>query len=97
MPVKPLPPKEFFVDLHFPLAGMDMTYGLDRQPSRSTAGGFYARTSLAATNVLGLDSIAFRYRGGSRPGLTPRADQLSGPVTLVTVVVYTEGGVGPQA
>lgn len=92
-----IPLAESFVDLRFPLAGLDFFYGLDRQPTRQLPGGVYARTAIAGTNVLGFESIAFRCRGGSRPGLTRWADTLSGPVTNLITIVYTDTGSGPQA
>ncbi len=68
---QPLPDAGQLVDLHFPLAGIDLSGSFDRQPNRPTQTG-YARTTVQAKNVRGYIPLSDRAVGGSRAGLTKR-------------------------
>lgn len=57
------------IDLHFPIAGIDISDAFYRQKAREVRKGVYARTTPEALNVRGFES-AERARGGSRAGLT---------------------------
>lgn len=59
---------DVYVDLHFPLAGIDLTAPFAAQPNRPAAGERWARTTAAAVNVRGY-ATTDRARGGSRAGL----------------------------
>lgn len=58
---------EQFIDLHFPLAGIDLSTPLSKQAPRKDGSGQYARTTPDGLNVRGFDSLD-RSRGGSRRG-----------------------------
>ncbi len=58
------------VEMAFPLAGIDLSMPLERQPARQIGEGQYARTTPAAMNVRGFDTDTGRSRGGARPGLS---------------------------
>ncbi len=78
MPKKPTTPPSQLVDLHFPLAGIDLSGSYDRQPNRPTQTG-YARTTVEAKNVRGYIPLNDRAVGGSRAGLIKRVPaQVSG-------------------
>lgn len=62
------PPAESAADLRFPLAGIDLSFGHDRQVGRNV-GGRPAQTCFSALNVRGYDPYLNRQRGGSRPGI----------------------------
>lgn len=57
-----------FQDLHFPLAGLDLSGAFSRQKPRQVAEGLWARTTPVAVNVQGYESNQ-RARGGSRIGI----------------------------
>ncbi len=69
MPVKAQPPPESFTDLHFPLCGVDLSMGFDKQPNRQIQSGDYARTTPLGVNVRAYEPGTARARGGQRPGL----------------------------
>ncbi len=78
MPKKPTTPPSQLVDLHFPLAGIDLSGSYDRQPNRPTQTG-YARTTVEAKNVRGYIPLNDRAVGGSRAGLIKKVPaQVSG-------------------
>lgn len=66
---------------HYPLAGIDVTGPVSRQPSRK-AGEKYARSCYSGVNVRGQDFLA-RFRGSSRPGLLKFTDSKPGGITYV--------------
>lgn len=59
-----------FVDMHFPLAGIDLSQPFSKQPTRQLADGSYTRTTPLGQNVRAFDTLSQRLRGGSRPGLS---------------------------
>lgn len=58
-----------YVELHFPLAGMDRRTAFAKQPARQIGEQKYARTTPLGENVVAFDFLD-RGRGGSRRGLT---------------------------
>lgn len=67
-----------FVDLHFPLSGIDVSQAFDQQPNRPTMVG-YARTTRVGLNVRGYEPVTGRARGGQRHGISKfLAGQVSG-------------------
>jgi hypothetical protein len=87
---------ESFIELRFPLGGVDLSQGFDRQPNIQLPSGEYARTTPLATNVRAYEPTSQRARGGSRPGMqkyvqgqidSPRASH----VQELNVVVATGG------
>lgn len=78
-----------FLDMKFPLKGIDASQGYNNQPAGTTPVG---------TNVRGFDAGTQRDRGGSRSGLTKFINaQVSGTnVTqmLATIVTVSESAVG---
>jgi len=60
---------EQFVDLGFPLAGIDLSNGFNRQMPRQMLNGEWGRTTPAGQNVRGFEYGTQRFRGGQRPGL----------------------------
>lgn len=78
---------ERFIDVRFPLAGVDLSMGFLRQPNRPIMGGEYARTCAEGTNVRSFDNIQFRCRGGSRPGMVKFiAGGLPAPIQDLAIV-----------
>lgn len=82
---------EQFVDLSFPLAGMDVSCPFSRQPPKQLGESFWSKTTPEGINVRAFDPITERARGGSRPGLvkylpaSPFADWL---IQELNVIVY---------
>ena len=87
------------IDLHFPMAGVDVSMAFCKQPNRPAYDGKYARTSPRALNVRARDADG-RYRGAMRPGLvkfvaTRPGDQewiTQDLCTLVTTGIPDPGG-----
>lgn len=63
-------PAAIDLDLHAPLAGIDVAGPVCRQPARDLGGGRYARTTARAVNMRGFDGRTNKLRGGARSGLT---------------------------
>lgn len=61
--------QESFADLHFPLAGVDLSSGFGKQPRRPVGSGEYARTTPLGQNVRAFEPSSKRARGGQRAGL----------------------------
>lgn len=85
-------------DLHFPKAGVDLSYPLYRQPNRPAAGGVYARTTPVGLNVRTFEPATDRSRGGARTGLSRYIDaRVAGSRFIVqdlnTITTTTGGGV----
>ncbi len=95
MPDAPQP-----VDLHFPLAGLDVSTAYDRQPNRPVAGGDYARTTPVAVNVRAYEPRTDRSRGGSRSGLSrypPTVIHGGDPIQDITTVTLSKPAVTSPA
>lgn len=56
------------LDLHFPIAGLDLKDAFHKQKARQVAPGMWARSTPSCKNVVGFDT-GDRVRGGSRRGL----------------------------
>lgn len=92
------------LDVHAPLAGLDVSAQVCRQPARDIGGGQYARTTARAVNVRAFDGRTNKLRGGARAGLTKlTADRVAGVEWVVqelTTIVGTgftpPGGQVPQ-
>ena len=91
-----------FKDLHFPLAGIDLSQGFTQQPNRPIGDGRYARTTMEGVNVRAFEPSSDRARGGSRPGLKRLIDStISGEFLIqgfgpVVGVGYSAPGGGVQ-
>ncbi len=87
---------ESFADLKFPLAGIDLSMGLERQPPRQLPDGTWGTTTPVGVNVRGYEPSTDRSRGGARPGLVK---YLTAPVVAGWIVqdlhTLVEGGM-PQ-
>ncbi len=95
---------ERYIDLRFPIAGIDVANGYDRQPTRPAPGGGYARTAAEGVNVRSFEPGTGRARGGSRPGLAKYiATQVNGAsalvqgINVVSGVGYSAPGGGVQS
>ncbi len=85
-----------FMDLHFPLAGIDRSSAFDRQPARKLTDGNYGRTSYFGKNVRTFEPTTDRARGGMRPGLSRYVDaRVSGSNLLQAIAAVS--GVGYDA
>ncbi len=99
--MKSIAAQETFQDLHFPLAGIDLSQGFGRQPNKSTDAG-YARTTPIGINVRASDPRTSRNRGGQRAGLSKYINaQVSGTnliqgLAMIVGVGYTAPGGGLQ-
>lgn len=97
------PSADSFEDMHFPLAGIDLSMGFDRQPPRAVLGGTYSRTTPIGQNVRAFDVLTSRARGGQRPGLAKYIPAVVNNASLVqelNVVVgvgYTSPGKTAQS
>ena len=58
-----------YLEMNFPIAGVDREDAFGVQKPREVAKGVYARTTPAAVNVVAYEPLSGRKRGGSRPGL----------------------------
>lgn len=93
---------ESFVDMHFPLAGIDLSSAFSVQPVHRTPKGQYARTTPDGRNVRAFDPATGRARGASRPGMSKYiAARLSGSNLIqdlagISGVGYTAPGGGVQ-
>jgi hypothetical protein len=68
---KPVKEESKFIDVRFPLAGLDLSMGFGKQPNRPTGvRGEYRRTCAVANNVRGYEPETGRSRGGQRSGLS---------------------------
>ncbi len=84
------PPQDSFEDMHFPLAGIDLSMGFDKQTPRPVMGD-YSRTTPIGQNVRGFDALAGRARGGLRPCLVRYINQQvqgTNPIQELNVVVW---------
>lgn len=94
--------KEDFVDLSFPLAGLDVSQRFGKQPVRQLSGGVYGRTTAEGVNVRGYEPSTGRLRGGSRSGLSRYINAKVNSTNLIqnlSVVVgtgYTDPAGGTQ-
>src|SRR6266542_1119051 len=94
---------DFFVDLHFPACGIDLSRGFDRQPNRPMQNGKYARTTPMGVNVRAFDPSTGRARGGQRAALARYINERVSGAHLIqlldslTVVGYTAPGGGVQS
>lgn len=73
MPKQPpsIESKSEFRDVHFPLAGIDLSMAAGKQPNRPTGQrGEYRRTCAVAKNVRGHEPLTGRARGAQRAGLS---------------------------
>ncbi len=83
---------ETYVDLNFPLAGVDVSCPFSRQPPKQLGENFWSKTTPEGINVRAFDPLEERARGGSRPGLvkymaaSPYADWI---IQDLNVIVYT--------
>jgi hypothetical protein len=59
-----------YVELGFPLAGIDLSQPFTKQAPRQMTNGIWGRTTPAGQNVRGFDFGSQRLRGGCRPGLS---------------------------
>lgn len=78
------------IDVHFPLAGIDLSEGFWKQRARQLAEGIYGRTTPVGQNVCGFPND--RARGGSRPGLAkyiPAAPVDEWILQCMATVAYT--------
>lgn len=66
------------IDLSFPLGGIDVSQGFERQPVRQMASGGYARTTPSGINVRSFEPSTGRNRGGSRAGLSRYVNAIPG-------------------
>lgn len=82
---------EQFMDLHFPLAGIDLSMGYERQPTRPLANGMYTRTTPEATNVRAFEPTTNRARGGQRAGLARYLDARVNGVALIQGLAQVVG------
>lgn len=82
--------RDSYEDLHFPLAGLDVSMAFDRQPARQTAAG-YARTCPVGTNVRAYDPTTGRARGGSRSGLARYIDATVNGANLIQALDVVVG------
>lgn len=93
---------ETFRDLAFPLAGLDLSSGFDRQPVRPLGDGQFARTTPAGLNVRAYEAKTNRARGGLRAGLARYvAQRVNGSALVqglnqITGTGYTAPGGGVQ-
>lgn len=71
------------IDLHFPLAGVDVSGPVGRQPVRETYQGKYAKTCVRGVNVRSFDQQG-RFRGGMRRGLVRYLAARPGDVEYIT-------------
>lgn len=55
--------------MRFPLCGIDISSGFERQPNRPAPDGQYARTTPFGRNVRAFEPVTGRARGGQRAGL----------------------------
>lgn len=97
-------PNEGFMDFSFPLAGLDVTAGYFRQPTRQVAEGVYARTCPVGANVRSHEPATDRRRGGARCGLSRYINAIpgstAGQIQELAIVVgagYTPPGGGGQS
>lgn len=88
-----------YLDLHFPLCGVNVATAYDRQPIRTTQDGVYAYTTPAAQNVRAVEPETNRARGASRLGLEkwvetrPRGVRwITQELTLIVGVGYSPPG-----
>lgn len=84
--------KEEFIDLHFPVAGINLSAPFWRQPNRDVGKGVYGRTCVSAVNVRGFEASAERRRGGTRAGLSkyiPTPVVADWLVQSLAVIVWT--------
>ncbi len=92
-----------FVDMHFPLGGIDLSNAFDRQPNRKVLEGRYGRTTPVGVNVRAFDPGVGRARGASRPALARYINaQVSGAALIqclasVSGVGYSAPGGGVQS
>ncbi len=85
-----------FEDMHFPLAGIDLSMGFDRQQPRPVLSGVYSRSTPVGTNVRAFDTLQSRARGGSRPMLSKYiAQQVQGPNLIQELAVVVGVGYTP--
>lgn len=61
---------EAYTEMHFPLAGVDLSRAFCDQRPREVAPGLWSRSTPAGLNVRGYEATALRLRGGSRAGLS---------------------------
>lgn len=80
-------------DLHFPVAGVDVSAPVWRQPARNV-GGRYARSAPAGRNVRSYEPAGLRNRGGSRPGLVRYLDARPGDRRWITQELTNLVGTG---
>lgn len=86
--------KDPFNDMHFPLAGIDLSGSYDRQINRPAGNGAYARTTVEGINVRAYEPTTDRARGGQRPGIVKYIQgQVAGtnPIQEIASIVVTEG------
>ncbi len=76
------------VDLHFPLAGVDVSGPVGRQPVRKTYQDKYAKTCARGVNVRGFDRQG-RFRGGMRQGLEKYLSPRPGNTEYITQSLTT--------
>lgn len=81
-----------FVEMRFPLAGIDLSMGYERQPNRPIGDGSYARTTPVGQNVRAWDPVTQRARGAQRAGLAKYvATQVNGSGQLVQGLACISG------
>lgn len=103
MAKKPIMNQESFSDLHFPLVGIDLSTGFDRQPTRPVADSQYSKSTPFGENVRSYEPVTKRARGGQRPGLVryinfqPSGKNLIQQLAGITGVGYTPPGGGVQS
>ena len=68
MPLMPIVADEDFVNLHFPLGGINRAQAFMRQPNVPIGNKAYSRTTPIGVNVRGYDAV-MHGRGGSRSGM----------------------------
>jgi hypothetical protein len=74
---------EGFVEMNFPLAGVDLENGFSDQKPRQVAEGTWSKSTPEGTNVVGCVPGTLRFRGGSRPGLSKYINASAVPTWVV--------------
>lgn len=90
-----------FIDVSFPLAGLDVVGGYYKQPVRQIDDQVYARTTPIGVNVRAFESLTGRRRGGSRPGMvrvtgSVLTDESGLNSEILDLCVFVSSGIQPN-
>jgi len=80
-----------YVDMHFPLAGIDISKAVEQQPVVQLPDGTYSKTTRAGTNVRSFDPTNNRSRGAQRAGLSKFVNAKVSGSRLIQEIRLVEG------